>query len=157
MNGGTIIQHGPIGGGIFDAVKDVKVLSLGEQGPPGPPGPGSDLPRPNPIVTGPVYTIAADETWVLFKTQPGGITLVLQSAVAGRRYRLRDVGQNSGPNSLAVNAVTLSVGLATYTVEDPVDPLLLPQTTATLDVPGATYEYALDIRYVILRCMRPVR
>jgi hypothetical protein len=109
-----------------------------------------DLGPPRPTITA-AYTLLASEVWELFDVGSGPYAINLQNAVPGRLIRL----QHGNAQLIEFAGITVSRGTATFAIEHPVFRTLA--TTAPLNVSAATYEYMLDSRSNILRCMRPIR
>jgi hypothetical protein len=98
--------------------------------------------------------VGATQTWVVINSSGGGFTLTYAVCLPGVIYRISDRGGAlSGGNQVVV-----SVGAATYSIEDPSPPFGLNSRgtsppSVPLVTPYATYELTLDPTANVLRCI----
>jgi hypothetical protein len=104
-------------------------------------------------------TITAAMFWRLFQAVAGGYTLTLGTLLPGVLYRFQHVNGAAGSNLLETTgqAVTLSRGSNTFTIEDPQNRFAALANSVAFRVSEQTYEFMLDSTNNVLRCMRQVQ
>lgn len=120
-------------------------------------GSGSTVPPPIGPVSGPVTTGPTD-FFTLIQAVAGGYTITLGAIVAGPIYHWKHVGGAAGSNLFETTgqAVTLSRGTNTFTIEDPQNTFTIGNT-ALFQTSQVTYDYWLDSVHNVFRCLRQVR
>jgi hypothetical protein len=129
--------------------------------PPPPVVPGGNTLGP---VAGPGTVIGATNLWTLIQAVAGGYTLTWGTITPGVLYQIQHVGGAAGTNRLETTgqAVTLSRGSNTFTMEDPQQRMVPAtanptNTSVLLTTSEVVYPFMLDATNNVLRVMRMVR
>jgi hypothetical protein len=112
------------------------------------------IPAPPAIIVANA-NVSSAKPWVTFQAVTGGFTLTLTTVPPGVLFRMQWVA--GGTSTLSVDAVTLSRGANTFTIENPQDRSLATANSVLFETDNMSYEYMLDATANVLRCMSQVR